>query len=864
MSITAASYRRALLCGTVLATALSAASASAQVAYPPEPAEDDGEVIVVTGSIRESQEAAIATKRRADNLVDVASADSVGRFPDENTAAALARLPGVAVQRDQGQARYIQVRGAPNRWTSVSIDGIPQTGVDEGGDSRSYRFDAVPAVLLQQLVVNKSLTPDITAEAITANVDLRTYSPLSDRGLSISGDLGYGFMDLGDGQQRQGSLRVSWSNDTIGAAVGASHYLRDQVTDNREAGYDEFGPTDIDIRNYELERSNNGLFAVVEAMPTDGLKLFVRGIYTEFTDKEHRNAYQIELDHEDALGTRGMTSGELVNVPITANFNNGTYENRNYIGSAGFEYENMDGWGLDGAFGYTRTENSTDLPLVQGSTSGTASPSVIYDRSGDPRFPLVTLYETVDDGNGNLSRGDQLAGLDQTAFDWRRSIVLPLVQETVSDAWTGKVDGWREFGNVTLKAGGLVSIREIEGNNLGVGGFEPLGPLGFDFTQYLTNRPWDTRFPLGITFDYMDNVALNDALQIALDEAGIDAADFIPPSALYDQKETILAGYAMGQFDLDRLFVTAGVRVENYEIENRGTTLIDRTATPLSVTADHFDIFPSVNARFDVTDNLVFRLSGQRGVSRPAYAAIRVGASISDTGETISGGNPQLLPEYTWGVDSSLEYYFSSNGIASVSGFYRWVDNVLYQSQQVVGSDIYNTGGIDRSSYMLGSTFNGDNGKLYGVEFNIEHQLDFLPGLLSGFGVQGNLTLLGGEFDALLPDGTIEQTAFQGLSDTVLNASVFYEHSGLSARVSYQWRSEYLDTLGGLGAGEFRDGYENLDITLRYSLTDNFTLFADLANLTNETYVAYEGTPATPSEVEQIGSRYLFGVRFDF
>ncbi|WP_338445596.1 TonB-dependent receptor [Pelagerythrobacter marensis] len=863
MSITAASYRRALLCGTVLATALSAASASAQAAYPPEPAEDDGEVIVVTGSIRESQEAAIATKRRADNLVDVASADSVGRFPDENTAAALARLPGVAVQRDQGQARYIQVRGAPNRWTSVSIDGIPQTGVDEGGDSRSYRFDAVPAVLLQQLVVNKSLTPDITAEAITANVDLRTYSPLSDRGLSISGDLGYGFMDLGDGQQRQGSLRVSWSNDTIGAAVGASHYLRDQVTDNREAGYDEFGPTDIDIRNYELERSNNGLFAVVEAMPTDGLKLYVRGIYTEFTDKEHRNAYQIELADAES-GTRGMTSGELVGVPVTAAFNNGLYENQNYIGSAGFEYESMDGWGLDGAFGYTRTENSTDLPLVQGSTSGTASPSVIYDRSGDPRFPLVTLYETVDDGNGNLSRGDQLAGLDQTAFDWPRSILLPLVQETVSDAWTGKVDGWREFGNVTLKAGGLVSIREIEGNNLGVGGVVPLGPLGFDFTQYLTNRPWDTRFPLGITFDYMDNVALNDALQIALDEAGIDAADFIPPSALYDQKETILAGYAMGQFDLDRLFVTAGVRVENYEIENRGTALIDRTATPLSVTEDHFDIFPSVNARFDVTDNLVFRLSGQRGVSRPAYAAIRVGASISDTGETISGGNPQLLPEYTWGVDGSLEYYFPSNGIASVSGFYRWVDNVLYQSQQVVGSDIYNTGGIDRSGYMLGSTFNGDNGKLYGVEFNIEHQLDFLPGLLSGFGVQGNLTLLGGEFDALLPDGTIEQTAFQGLSDTVLNASVFYEHSGLSARVSYQWRSEYLDTLGGLGAGEYRDGYENLDITLRYSLTDNFTLFADLANLTNETYVAYEGTPATPSEVEQIGSRYLFGIRFDF
>jgi len=312
------------------------------------------------------------------------------------------------------------------------------------------------------------------------------------------------------------------------------------------------------------------------------------------------------------------------------------------------------------------------------------------------------------------------------------------------------------------------------------------------------------------------------------------------------------------------LQVVAGGRAELFEIDNAGPVLIGATPAPLAVTQDFFDLFPSLNIRFEATDKIVLRFGGQRGVSRPAYAAIRVGASISDTAATINGGNPFLTPEYTWGVDGAVEYYFASNGIASISGFHRWVEDVLYQSQQVVGSDLYNSGGIDRSNYLLGSTFNGESGTLYGVEFNVETQFDFLPGALAGFGVQGNVTLLGGNFDARNAAGQLQTFAFQGLSDTVINASVFYEYAGLSLRVAYQQRSEFLDTLGGLGAGEFRDGFQNLDVTVRYALTENITLFADLANLTDETYVAFEGTPATPSEVERIGERYLFGLRFNF
>jgi TonB-dependent receptor len=818
--------------------------------------------IIVTGSIRDSLENATETKRQAVNLVDVATADSVGRFPDENIAAALARLPGVAVQLDQGQARYIQVRGAPNRWTSVSIDGLPQTGTDEGGGERAFRFDAVPAVLLQQLVVNKTLTPDITAEAITALVDLQTFSPIDDgkAGFGVTGDAGYGLMSLGKGQQRSGSLRLSWTNDRIGFALGGSHYLREQVTDNREAGYDANGvPIDIDIRNYELTRQNNGLFGAFEFRPSNDLKLFLTGIFTEFRDREERHAYEIEIGEAAARGTRGLLSGRLDNVSITTNYNDGLYVNQNYIGSAGFDWQ-TDGGGLKGIVGYTRTENTTDLPLIQ---SSIRSISVDYDRTADARFPVVRLFRTVNSG-GVFSRGAELTAIPITEQNLPRTVLIPIIQGVTSDAYSGRLDGWKQLGDLKVSGGLYATKRDISGNNIGIGGVVPLAATGFNPNGFATDRAWDTQFPLGVSINYVDTRAMNRSLREALARNNINPANFVLPTSFYDQEERIYAGYVMAQWNSGPLQVVAGVRAERYEIDNAGTVLIGAAPAPLAVSQNFFDLFPSLNIRYEATENLVLRLGGQRGVSRPAYAAIRVGASISDTAATINGGNPFLTPEYTWGLDVSAEYYFSSNGIASVTGFHRWVEDVLYQSQQRVGSDLYDSNGIDRSNYLLGSTFNGERGKLYGVEFNIETQFDFLPGALAGLGVQGNLTLLGGDFKARNAAGTLQTFAFQGLSDTVLNASVFYEYAGLSLRVAYQKRTDFLDTLGGLGAGEFRQGFENLDVTARYAITPNITLFADLANLTDETYVAYEGTPATPSEVERIGERYLFGVRFNF
>ena len=876
---------RAAIALATVTTCTAVAHAQTNLAADSEAAiEAAGEAIVVTGAIAQSQAASIQEKRIALNLVDVAAADAVGRFPDQNSAAALSRLPAVAVQRDQGQERYIQIRGAPNRWTSVMIDGVPMIGVDEGGDTRAFRFDAVPAVLLSSMVINKSLTPEFPADAIVANVDLRTWSPMERRGLHVTGDLGYGFMDLGKGEQRQASLRVTWSNDSFGVVVGGSHYRRKQLTDNREVGaYDSpsspmdttFGPTEIDIRQYEIERWNNGLFGGVEYEPVAGQKIWAKAIFTEFNDDEQRNQYELRLDRA-ASGTRNLDNGNLVGVPMRGTFNYGEYRNRNYIGAIGGDYAGDDGLTANVRLNYTRTDNTSYLPLVQASTSGINSPSLTYDRSS-PLFPVVTLYNTVSNA-GVLARGTNvLTAFNQTSLNNAGAIYIAARQRTVSDSYTIKVDLAKKFENLTLSAGGFYADRTIAGNNFSTANVAAIGALGatvsqpFDVNSFVTNRPWETGFPLGFTLNYVDNRAMRAAIDTLLPKlaaAGrFNPANDVPVTDRYNQSEKTAAAYVMATADLGDLTLTGGVRLEHYTLANAGTVLAAGQQVPLSVERSATDLFPSLNARYSIGDTLIVRLAGQRGVSRPAYGAIRVGASINDTNSpgTITGGNPQLEPEYTWGVDGSLEYYLPGNGLISVAGFHRWVDNVFYANAQVVSGGIYNFGGVNRNGYLLTSTFNGKNGRLYGLELSYQQQFGFLPSPLDGLGFQGNLTLLDGKFDTQVVNGTQQKgIAFQGLSDTIYNASLYYEKYGLSARVSYQWRSDWLDSLGGFGSGESRKSYGNLDVSLRYQINDTLTLFADAANLTNEKYVAYQDTLEQPTEVEQIGARYLFGVRFNF
>jgi TonB-dependent receptor len=858
-----------------IAAALLAAPALAQQAPTaadpgPNAGPDDAETIVVLAPIREAQALAIQEQRKADNLVAIVAADSIGRFPDQNSAAALARLPAVAVQRDQGQERYIQVRGAPNRWTSVSFDGVPVIGVDEGGATRAFRFDAVPSVILSSIAVNKSLTPDLPAEAVVAQIDMRTYSPFEAKGFALSGDLGYGWMSLGGGEQRQGSLRASWSNDTWGFVLAGSHYLRNQITDNREFAYDATNTVSaLDFRNYLLTRQNNGASAGVEFRPSDGQKLFVKAVWSEFRDDEERNQYVFTLTGAQAGGTRTNDGGSLIAVPVRGTMSDSDYRNSNLILTGGGEHEFGSDWKADWRLNYTRIENSTNIPLVlqNQQINRLNRPSLTYTRE-NPDFPIVQLFATVPNTSPPpaFARGAGNRALNQAGFDL--NVALPLESEVIADSYTGKVDFDGRLGTLPVRFGLQYDTRDISGNVLATS-TQVVVP-GLPAGNYVTNRTWRTNFPSGMQFRYVDNVRLRRDLESALDtleaQGRYNPANNIRPIDRFEIDEELFAAYARATWELGAGQIVFGARLENFRQTSAGAVQIGSTFAPLEVSNSFWDLFPSVNARFDLSDDVVARASFQRGVARPSFGQVRVGAAINDTSTpgTVSGGNPNLRPEYTWGTDASVEWYLPGDGLLSVSGFYRWIEDVLYDSRTIVGDDRYDINGVDRSGYDFISTLNGGNGKLYGLEFAYLQQWTFLPGPLDGFGFQGNIAFIGGSFDT--PDR--QGADFPGTSDTVVNASLFYEKSGLSARLSYQWRSDWVDTLGGLGVGssgdEKRAAYSNLDLAIRFQLNRNVGFFFDANNLTDEVYVAFQGERDRPTEVEQIGRRFMGGVRFDF
>ena len=296
--------RNALL-GSAAALAILPSSAMAQSA--PAADETTNEAIVVTGSrpIAESEAAALQIQKNSDSLVSVVSSDAAGRLPDQNIAQATGRLPGVAVERDQGQARYISIRGAPNYWTTLSFDGINVVS-PEGRDAR---FDSIPSAIAAQIIVSKAVTPDMPGETVSGNVNVITRSAFDYDGFHFAGKAGYGVAELGNRPQYEGSAvvstRVPAGEGEIGILVSGSYYQRDMITDNFETDYERvsqdqrpgavsrFWAHETENKLYRLTRRNWSMSGRLDWKPDADNTISVRSIYTTFTDDEMREVEKI-------------------------------------------------------------------------------------------------------------------------------------------------------------------------------------------------------------------------------------------------------------------------------------------------------------------------------------------------------------------------------------------------------------------------------------------------------------------------------------------------------------------------------------------------------------------------------------------
>jgi TonB-dependent receptor len=923
------SARAILMTGAALA--LPAAVHAAGI-DDPVIAEDDAATIIVTGArpIAESEAAALLVQKNSDSLVSVAAADSVGRLPDQNIAQAASRLPGIAVERDQGQARYISLRGAPNYWTSLSFDGINVVS-PEGRDAR---FDSVPSAIASQIVVSKAVTPDMPGETVSGNVNIVTRSAFDYKGLYVAARGAVGRAELGNRPEYEGSLvladRFQAGAGEIGVVVSGSYFERNMVTDNFETDWEQvsqdrrpgfesrFWARETENKLYRLTRRNYSLTSRLDWEPDADNRISLRSIYTAFTDDEARDNYIFDLDDRQSdlvVNTAPCTTssnptptttgyadvctgstpffGRVYGIDINQRstlraFRQSIHTNT-IEGSHGFG----DGWKLNWLGNYTRSRDDRSVvgeARWDSPSTRTARPTVEYDFR-DPQLARVSLFTTLQLASPTrFQAGDPVRAIDSFAKPLSSFRVLDAVDTT--DAYTAKFVIARNTAllgaDATLKLGfqfdqRTKTVDENEILRTSAADFAAIG-LPTSYQAASLDKAFLGEIPLGYDFGYFNTDLVRDASRAARRSFAATPVT----GNLYDVREQVYAGFAMGTLRYDWGSIVGGVRVEHLRNRGTATAQIGGQNQQLTATSSQTLAFPSLHVNYNIDDQKKVRLSFNSGAARADYDQLRPNVTINDANLTISGGNPAVKPERAYGLDAYFEWYVRPQGFLMLGAFYKRVEDVLYVQRRTFGSDALNFGGVDRSGYVFSGITNGGGGRIFGIEAAAQLQIEpwtadiGLPDWMGGFGVSANVTLNNSRVTKPAVSGVAQRRVrLPGTSDVVYNIGGYYEKYGLSLRLQYQRRSKWLDGIAdtAVDAGDtYWAADDELDFSARYAVTPQVELFVDASNLLDNSGrrfsdpgsvltasgVSTRSTDRYTIEWERFGRRFTGGVRVTF
>ena len=846
--------------------------------------------IVVTGTrpIAESEAAALEIQKKSDSLVAVISSDSVGRLPDQNIAQATSRLPGLAVESDQGQPRYISIRGAPKSWTTLSFDGINIVS-PEGRDAR---FDSVPSAIASKIIVSKAVTPDMPGETVAGNVNVITRSAFDYAGFHLAGKAGYGVAEYSSRPQYEGSLvastRIPVGGGEIGVLVSGSYFQRAMITDNFENDWETVDQdrrpgwenrvwaAESENKLYRLTRRNWSVSGRLDWKPDANNTISLRSIYTIFKDDEARDNYRFDMDDKQtslqantapcpAVAPAQTTSGyaDLCNgntplqgtiygIDIRQRSTLRAYRQSIFTNTIEGDHKFGDGWALNWLGNYTQSKD--DRSVVGEATwdspgTLTLRPSVAYDFS-DPQRSRLILYTTVQSG-AVLSAGPRVTAIDQFAKPLSGFSILDAVDTT--NAYTGRLIVSKETAflgaDAIFKAGFQFDQRTktVVENALALSAAQAGTIMPSDYSQFSLDRPFMGKIEMGYTFRYFDT----DKMRAAAAAARAQFGNLFAPATgnIYDVQEQIYAGYLMGTLRYDWGSIVGGVRLEH--IKNRGTAVGTIGATTGLVTAESSQTlaFPSLHVNYNLDDTKKLRLSFNTGAARADYDQMRPNVVVNDTNETISGGNPGIKPERAWGLDAYLEWYVRPQGYLMIGAFYKKVTDVLYTTRRTFGSTALNSNGIDRSNYTYSGIVNGGDGRIYGLEAAAQFQLEpwseklGLPEWMGGFGISANITLNNSEVTkpAVIGAGNVatanaRKVRLPNTSDVVFNVGPYYEKYGFSLKLQYQRRSKWLDAIADQstdGGDAYWGTDDELDFSARYAINKNFEIYFDATNLLN-------------------------------
>ena len=913
-------------------TAPADGAAAAQQGSATTPATADaqeGDDIVVTG-IRGSLRSAAALKRNSDIVMDSISSEDLGKFPDANVAESLQRIPGVSIDRSNGEGQFVSVRGLGPQFNTVLFNGRSFASDNYG---REFSFDLLAAELISGADVYKTSQARMQDGGIGATVNLHTARPLDLKGFRgvFTAKGNYEPNSRKTTPQLFGLLSDTFADDTIGLLASVSYQKRiatinsvtsDGYLPNIDVGptaapiaTDTYAPRNLNVGTSTDTRSRLGATLVGQYRPDDTLTLTLDGLYNKF--KSDQQNYALGAWFEPSAYT-AATIDE--NRTVTALATNG---NADMINASGVR----DTTTWEAGFNAT-WKPSNDLTVVFDATTSKAK----NDGAGKSFFTVAgvpTAYSyAINPGDDFPSIFDFTPGALTNAAGAQSHLAQRSGNTTSERVYEVKLDTeWKSQGGAldAVRFGGIITGRKRTSFGAGTFGVNcfycgyqtPADPSLFGTVSIRGLKSGGNIPREFLSYDpdaYLAYLA-SDAAFAKRDAAlglapGTSAADFaeqsngrgfeaiVNPSDFVDEK--VYAGYVEADFkgELGGLpwFFNVGARYIHTSLisHSQSRDLVDLLPVPADASiynavyandgeytavdqSTSYDAFlPSANLKINFAPDIVFRLAGSQTLTRPSLSDLRPVTSFNVTRPAAleaSGGNPLLKPYRSTNLDVSLEWYPTPTTTLAVAGFYKHINDFIVTTIEPEAFTFLNSGNLPVGGFITGpneATFavarprNSDAADVRGVEFNVVHTLDWLPNPLNGFGVSLNATFVSTNrtFDKVTPN---QRFAVVGLGNSQ-NATLFYEKNGISARIAYNRRERFLQSIAnGYGSEPlFVRTYGQFDASASFDVTKNVQVMVEGTNLFNSKYITVARFDNQIRAFNDYGARFNAGVRLKF
>lgn len=920
------SIRRSTLIGTAVAIALFGHNDPASAADDQDtraaarPVGTELEEVVVSG-IRFSLQRSLDVKRAADTVVEVITAEEIGKMPDKNVADSLARVTGVTISSasaNEGgfdENDRVSMRGTNPSLTQTLLNGhnvaagdwFVLNQVQQVGRSVSYTL--LPSELVDHVVVRKSSQASLVEGGVAGSVDIITRRPLDfkDR-MTLATSIGSVYSDLPDEFDPQLSALFSWKNETntFGVLLQAFSEERHLRRDGVELlGYETIAPGSaiatsnpdlsgvqypalIGAALFEQKRERTGGLIDLEFRPTDDLRLDAQFFISDLDAANYNRNYLLWNSRVIASGAGQapdpgyvVTNGTLTQAsfsPVPGTFY-GIYDQISRpdesasakYGSLEAEYRVSDAWSLSGQAGTSTGHGKTPTQDVSETQPGTGNGSS-YSLHGTSAAPDFSL--------GATDNSTPFPGGAPVDFGWIFGAQFVDVKD--EETW-GQIDAQYAIDRgawTTLKFGARFNRHQREsqdaiaqgptfsGGTTGGGGVDPA-----NYPATFTNYPSDFNtfggsFPTDIWYWTPEQLAAyNGPGDVQRDPLARAFYQF-----LFEVEEKNAAAYVQADFRGSNWSGNLGVRaVRTREdiVTYTQTTATNPDATTTSlfgpfvgIPVDHtyHDILPSANLKWEVSEDVVARFAVSKTMTRADYSAL---AGFTDLSPPATVGGTGTGS----GGNPDLKPIRSTNFDAGLEWYFAR-NSLLAAGLFYMDLDNYVGFGSETNTYFTFSTTfpNGaDVPYLLTVPVNAEGrvggvELTYQQALTDNFGVAANYTYADGKQTSLVTNG---DDRIVGNSKHTYNASAYFENARFNARVTYTHRSAFFSGLDRNTAFS-QDAIGSLAASLGVTFNDHLSVSLDGQNLTDETLKYFARNRDQPRAFYKNGSQYYLNVRYKF